>query len=84
MIAFFKEPTLWHSEDGLLTRHEAGYGLSAGDFRRHLPPDLEGVVYPSNVDAPPTLALLPEFSQANRSTFGWTLHARPVAAPAGR
>ena len=84
VLSFFNESTLWHSEDGLLTRYEAGFGLRERDFRRHLPPHLDGVVYPSNVDAPAALSLLPEFSQANRSNYCWTLHTRPMPAPIGR
>lgn len=68
---------LWHSEDGVYTRYLAGHRIREPDFRRHLPPELAGIVYPGIVADPFALALLPEFSRTVRVSY-WNLHVRPA------
>jgi hypothetical protein len=80
LITFYADGKLWHSEDGIATRHLAGYGLREPDFRRHLPSPLEGVVYPSSVKFPFAMPLLPEFSQSVRTPY-WIWYARPSPPP---
>lgn len=78
LITFYADGELWHSEDGVLTRYLAGYGLREPDFRRHLPPKLQGVAYAAIVEFPFALPLLAEFSHETRLPY-WTLHTRPPA-----
>lgn len=81
LITFYADGRLWHSEDGIATRHLAGYGLREIDFRRHLPsPRLEGVVYPIVVEFPFAMPLLPEFNQKMNLPH-WTLHRRNPSTP---
>ena len=79
LITFYADRRLWHSEDGVLTRYIAGLGLREPDFRRHLPPNLEGVVYPAIIEFPFALPLLPEFNRAEKVRY-WTLHVRATDA----
>jgi hypothetical protein len=81
IITFYADGELWHSEDGVETRYLANYGLREPDFRHHLPPHLEGVVYPSIVEFPFSMPLLSEFNQKISVPF-WTLHTRAPATPA--
>lgn len=83
VLTFYLDTRLWHSEDGVLTRYAAGHRIREPDFRRHLPPDLKGAVYPGTVDFPFAMPLLPEFNQTVRIPF-WKLHLRatpPAVAP---
>lgn len=73
LITYYADGKLWHSEDGIETRFLANYGLREVDFRRHLPPNLEGVAYPAVVEFPFSMPLLSEFDRETRSGF-WTLH----------
>ena len=82
LITFYADGRLWHSEDGVVTRFLAGYGLREPDFRRHLPPGLQGVVYPRTVEFPLSMPLLSEFNQTT-TTPDWTLHSH-AAPPAVR
>jgi hypothetical protein len=61
----------------MLTRFLAGYGLREPDFRRHLPPDLQAVAYPSNNDHHFAMPLLAEFDAAIQVPY-WTLYTRPT------
>lgn len=81
IITFYADDRLWHSEDGVLTRSLANYGLREPDFRRHLPPNLQGVVYPAGVKFPFAMPLLPECKETTRLPY-WTLHSRPAPPPA--
>jgi len=80
LITYYADGKLWHSEDGIETRFLANYGIHEADFRRYLPPDLEGVVYPARVDSPFSMALLSEFSREIKGPF-WTLYASPAPTP---
>jgi hypothetical protein len=83
VVGYYTNGELWHSEDGLLTRNLAGYNISVSNFRRFLPPDLKGVVYPVSVSSSVTMSLLPEYAQIVRVPY-WTLHTRtpsPVVSP---
>jgi hypothetical protein len=80
LITCYADGKLWHSEDGIETRFLANYGIHEADFRRYLPPDLEGVVYPARVDSPFSMALLSEFSREIKGPF-WTLYVRPAPMP---
>ncbi len=77
LITFFTDGKLWHNEDGLYTRYLAGYGVRESDFRRHLPPNLRAVAYPSMVQFPFALQLLPEFNQRIAHGY-WTIY---IASP---
>lgn len=78
LITYYADGKLWHSEDGVQTRFLANYGLREADFRRHLPPDLEGVAYPALVEFPFSMPLLSEFDREIKGQF-WTLHVRSAA-----
>lgn len=75
VFTFYADGRLWHSEDGVLTRNVAGYGLTQEDFRRHLPPKLKGVVYPAIVDFPFAMPLLTEFNRTFKVPY-WKVHTR--------
>jgi hypothetical protein len=77
VLTFYADGTLWHSEDGVLTRYAADYRIREPDFRRHLPPDLEGVAYRWFVTFPFAMPLLPEFDHSERFSE-WKLHTRPL------
>jgi hypothetical protein len=79
VVGFYADGTLWHSEDGVLTRNMAGYGIRESHFRRHLPPDLQGVVYPAEVDSSPIMSLLSEHNMKVRVPY-WTMHTRTQRA----
>jgi hypothetical protein len=79
LITFYADDRLWHSEDGIETRFLANYGIREPDFQRHLPPNLEGVVYPYAVTDPFSIHLLSPFSQITRMQF-WTLYTHPETA----
>ncbi len=78
LITFYADRELWHSEDGIQTRFLANYGIRAPDFRRHLPPDLQAVAYPSVVEFPFAMPLLAELNTTDKLPY-WTVHRR--AAP---
>jgi hypothetical protein len=80
IVGFYGEGKIWHSEDGVLTRNLAGYSIRERTFRRHLPPDLTGVVVPVNGDSTAILSLLPEYSQVVKLPY-WTVHVRSPANP---
>lgn len=80
LITYYADGKLWHSEDGIETRFLANYGIREADFRRYLPPNLEGVVYPTRTNFPFSMALLSEFSHEIKEPF-WTLYVRPAATP---
>ena len=75
VVGFYTDGKLWHSEDGLLTRNLAGYGIREATFRRYLPPNLKGVVYPPSASSSATMSLLAEYNQIVQFPF-WTLHTR--------
>lgn len=81
VLGFYASGKIWHSEDGVLTRNLAGYSIREPAFRRHLPPNLTGVVYPMTATKPPTLSLLPEYSHVLRVPY-WTVHVRTPPNPA--
>ena len=80
LITYYADGKLWHSEDGVQTRFLANYGLREADFRRHLPPHLEGIAYPAVIEFPFSMPLLSEFNREIRDRF-WTLHVRSAPAP---
>ena len=78
LVTFYADGRLYHVEDGLVTRHLAGFGVRERDFLRDLPPQLTAVVYPAATNDTFALQLLPQFT--NRTTVGpWVLHQRPPA-----
>lgn len=78
LVSFYADGKLYHVEDGLFTRHLAGYGVREQEFRRHLPAQTRGVVYPVTTRDTFALQLLPQFNTS--STFGmWTVHQREGA-----
>lgn len=81
VLTFYLDGSLWHSEDGVLTRYAADHRIREPDFRRHLPRGLKGAVYPATVDYPFAMPLLAEFNQTVRVPY-WKLHlqATPPAA----
>ena len=79
LITYYADGKLWHSEDGVQTRFLANYGLREADFRRHLPPNLEGVAYPAGIELPFSMALLSEFDREIKGQF-WTVHVRSASA----
>ncbi len=81
LITFYADGQLWHSEDGVQTRFLADFGIRQVDFRRYLPPDIEGFVYPSAVEVPFSKPLLMEFNHSTRLPF-WTLFTRSQPEPA--
>jgi hypothetical protein len=76
VITFYATGRLWHSEDGIITRELAGCGLRGPDFRPHLPPRLQAVVYPVFTKTHAVMSLLPEFSRSTELPY-WTLLTRP-------
>lgn len=76
VLTWYAHGQLWHTEDGVATRHLAGYGIREAEFRRHLPAELFGIVYPSVMTHPFVTALLPEYSTVERLPY-WNLHRRP-------
>jgi hypothetical protein len=82
IITFYADHELWHSEDGVQTRFLANYGLREPDFRRHLPPNLQAVAYPSEFDSPFSMPLLSELSHATKLPY-WTIYTRP-SEPTGK
>lgn len=81
VLTYYATGKLWHCEDGLLTRSEAGYALKESNFKRHVPPSLEGIAYPSNVDSHPVTSLLPEFNRITKYPYWVVLTKIPNAAP---
>jgi hypothetical protein len=77
LITYYADGKLWHSEDGVETRFLANYGIREADFRRYLPPGLEGVAYRADINSPFSMALLSEFSREIKGPF-WTLYVRPM------
>jgi len=82
LITFYADRTLWHSEDGVLTRNLAGFAPRESDFRRHLPPNLQAVAYPEAENISLAAALLPEFSRTTLLPH-WILLTRPPPASPG-
>lgn len=82
VLTYYADGRLWHSEDGVLTRSIAGYGIREPEFRRHLPQPLTGAVYPEAVQFPFAMPLLNELNQSTRHSY-WTLHHRRSAAVDG-
>ncbi|MEO6992070.1 MAG: hypothetical protein ABI273_00450 [Lacunisphaera sp.] len=80
IITYYGDGKLWHSEDGVHTRFLANYGLREQDFRRNLPPDLEGIAYPEIIVAPFSITLLSEFNRSIKAPY-WTLHLPSSPAP---
>ena len=80
VITYYTDHKLWHSEDGVSTRFLAGYGIHEADFRRHLPPKLQAIAYPSVNTAPFSVPLLPELSVKTRVPY-WVVYSLPSAAP---
>jgi hypothetical protein len=80
VITFYSDHRLWHSEDGVLVRDLAGYGLREEDFRRYLPPNLQAVMYPSVVKLPFAIKLLPQFNQVHGIPF-WTVYTAAATNP---
>ncbi|HEX2862214.1 MAG TPA: hypothetical protein VHN79_11265 [Lacunisphaera sp.] len=76
VITFYADGRLWHSEDGIVTRHLAGRGLRGPEFRPHLPPRLKAVAYPVFNKTHATMSLLPEFSRTTELPY-WTLLTAP-------
>jgi hypothetical protein len=77
VVTFYTDATLYHVEDGIATRHLAGYGMRERQFHTHLPPWLSAVVYPAGVQYPFALQLLGEFNQ--RTEQGpWVIYERTV------
>ncbi|HWA85416.1 MAG TPA: hypothetical protein VG710_04275 [Opitutus sp.] len=77
LVTFYSDRRLYHVEDGIATRHLAGFGLSETGFRRHLPPALAAVVYPAGSPDHFALQLLPEFN--HRIPLGaWDVFTRPA------
>ncbi len=81
VLGFYADGRLSHSEDGVLTRSIAGYGIREPEFRRHLPQPLAGAVYPEAVQFPFAMPLLKELNQSTRHAY-WTLYHRGPAAAA--
>lgn len=83
VLTFYADGRLWHSEDGILTRSIANYGIREPEFRGHLPNPLAGAVYPGAVQFPFAMPLLTELNQTTRHAY-WTLYQRsppPAAGP---
>lgn len=80
VLTFYADGRLWHTEDGVATRYLANHGIREPDFRRHLPPGFQAVVYPSVMTHPFVMALLPDFNQEIRLPF-WVIHTRSTPAP---
>ncbi len=80
VLTFYANGRLWHTEDGVATRYLANHGIREPDFRRHLPPDFQAVVYPSVMTHPFVMALLPDFTQEIRLPF-WVIHTRSSPTP---
>jgi hypothetical protein len=76
VITFYACGRLWHSEDGIVTRHLAGRGLRGSDFQQHLPPHLKAVTYPVFTKTHAVMSLLPEFSRNTELPY-WTLLTLP-------
>ena len=75
LVTFASDGRFYHVEDGIATRHLAGFGLSEPAFRRHLPVQLAGVVYPAGSANHFALQLLPEFN--HHTTVGaWDVFTR--------
>jgi hypothetical protein len=72
LVTFYSDHRFYHVEDGIATRSLAGLGLRQATFRRHLPPQLSGVIYPGSQTEFFALQLLPEFSTRTRSGE-WTV-----------
>jgi hypothetical protein len=83
LATFYSDGRLDHVEDGIATRHLAGFGIREKTFRRHLPAHLGTVIYPADHDAPLAMKLLPEFSVQTR-LGAWWLYQRPAAPPVPR
>jgi hypothetical protein len=83
LITLYADQELWHSEDGILTRYAAGYGLRESDFRRYLPRHLQIVAYAANVDPPLAPPLLPEFNYRTSQGY-WILYTRAPQPPGAR
>lgn len=80
VLTFYADGRLWHSEDGVLTRSIANYGIREREFRAHLPQPLAGAVYPEAVQFPFAMPLLTELNQTSRHAY-WTLyHRSPTGA----
>jgi hypothetical protein len=77
VLTFYADRKLWHSEDGIITRHLAGYPLGELELYRHLPPNLEGVVYISAINFSSALQLFPEFTHTDKVPY-WNVHTRPL------
>lgn len=75
IITYYSDHTIWHCEDGIETRFLAGYGIRESDFRRHLPIHLKAVVYPSIIESPFSLSLLPEFNDKHKIPH-WNIYVR--------
>lgn len=75
LVTFYADGQLYHVEDGLVTRHLAGFGVRERDFLRHLPPQLTAVVYPAATNDTFSLQLLPQFT-AHTTVGPWVLHQR--------
>lgn len=80
VINYYADKKLWHSEDGVETRFLASFGLREVDFRRHLPPDLQAVIYPAKMETPFALQLLREFSEKTYVPY-WVVYRRAKVGP---
>jgi hypothetical protein len=79
LITFFSDRTLYHDEDGIMTRSLAGFGLRQVD-PNFLPPRLSAIVYDAVQTDPLALRLLPDYRQ--REVVGeWAFYRRAPAAP---
>jgi hypothetical protein len=78
VITFYASGQLWHSEDGIVTRHLAGFDLHGLDFQQHLPPRLKAVCYPIFTKTHAVMSLLPGFSRNTELPY-WTLLTQPEA-----
>jgi hypothetical protein len=83
VITFFSSGRLWHSEDGIVTRHLAGFTLRGSELQGHLPPHLKAVCYPVFTKTHAVMPLLPEFSRNTELPY-WTLLTQAEKADSTR
>jgi len=80
VVNYYADKQLWHTEDGIETRFLANYGLREVDFRSYLPPGLEVIAYPANIENPFSMQLLREFSEKTFVPY-WSVYRRPEIDP---
>jgi hypothetical protein len=80
VVTFYSDGKLYHVEDGLATRHLAGFDVREAEFRRGLPSPLAAVVYPAANPSPFALQLLRDYHVVTRVNH-WAMYQRPEPAP---